>query len=100
MSNQAPEIITKYEVMFALRTGVTVLVQKISAFDGCEETPPRFKTSPENSQDMVFVTAKGTMVLKGMKKEHIAAAIERGFIIFYEMKGEDIIRNTTCLFQA
>jgi hypothetical protein len=97
MSNQPPETITKYEVMFTVRTGVTVMVPLVAAFDGAEK-PPSFQRSPENPQD-ILIQGKKPVVLKGMKKDHLEAAISKGFIMFYEMKNDEIIRSTLCNYQ-
>jgi len=99
MTNQAPEIITKYEVLFAVRTGVTVMLPVVSAFDGGDKTPPSFKVSPENGQDILIETKNRSVLLKGFKKEHLNAAISKGFIMFYETKGDEIVRNTLCHYQ-
>lgn len=99
MSNQNAETITKFEVMFAARTGVTVLVPKVAAFDGAAGVPIFFHISPDDPQDAVISAGDKAILLKGMKKEHLAAAAERGFIMFYEMQGEDIVRSTLCNHQ-
>jgi hypothetical protein len=99
MSNQSPEIITKYEVMFAVRTGVTVMVPLVAAFDSATKAPLSFKISPENPADIVIHTDKKPVVLKGLKKNHLEAAVSRGFIMFYETKDDEIIRSTLCNYQ-
>lgn len=99
MSNQTPEIITKYEVLFAVRTGVTILVPKIAAFDGQDKTPASFKVSPENAQDVIIQAGQRTVLLKGLKKQHLEAAVSKGFIMFYEMADDEIVRNTLCNHQ-
>jgi hypothetical protein len=98
MSNQSPEIITKYEVLFAARTGVTVLVQKIAAFDGYGDKELSFSINPGNAHDLV-VNSKTPVVFRNMQKNHIDAALSKGFIMFYEMKGEDMVRNTLCSYK-
>lgn len=99
MSNQATDIIDKYEVLFAVRTGVTILTPKVAAFDGGDKTPISFTVSRDNPRDALIKTGNTTLLLKGMKKEHLDAAVARGFIMFYETKNDDIIRSTLCHYR-
>lgn len=96
MSNQAADTITKFEVMFALRTGVTVMVPKVAAFEGAS---PHFHPSASDPRDIVIDAGGRQVILKGMKKEHVEAAVSRGFIMFYEMEDEDIVRSTLCNYK-
>jgi hypothetical protein len=99
MANQPPETITKYEVMFAARTGLTVMLPLVAAFDGGAEKPLSFQLSPENPRDIVINANNKPVVLKGLKKDHLDAAVSRGFIMFYEMKNDEIVRSTLCNYQ-
>jgi hypothetical protein len=99
MSIQAHEIITEYEVLFAARTGVTVMVPVVTAFNGSAEKPISFEISPENPRDIIINANNKPVVLKGMKKDYLDAAISRGFIMFYEMKDDEIVRSTLCNYQ-
>lgn len=99
MSNQVPEIITKYEVLFAMRTGVTVMMPKMTAFDGSDKAAASFKISPENAQDIIIHINNNPVILKGLKKDHLNAAVSMGFIMFYETKDDEIIRSTLCNYQ-
>jgi hypothetical protein len=96
----ASNIITKYEVLFALRTGVTIIVPKIAAFNGGTDSTIHFNISPDNAHDIIIQSGSHTLLLKGMKKNHLDAAIEQGFILFYEMEDEDIVRCTRCAYQS
>lgn len=98
MPNQHPETVTKYEVLFALRTGVTILMPKTTALDNGDKVPAKFKISPDNPQD-VLIEAHKPLVLKNMKKEHLEASISRGFIMFYETEDDEIVRNTVANYQ-
>lgn len=103
MSNRAAqatsETIVKYEVLFAVRTGVTILLPRVAAFDCAAEAPITFKTSPDNPQDIV-INAKGRAItLKGMQKNHLEAAVSRGFIMFYETEKDEVTRCTPCNYQ-
>lgn len=97
---QATEIISKYDVLFAIRTGVTVLLPKTPAFDCGIEIPVRFKISPENPRDIVITAAEKSAILKDMRKEHLDAAISRGVLMLYEMTGDEVVRCTPCNYQA
>ncbi len=99
MQQQAPEIISEYDVLFAVRTGITILVPKLAAFDCGVEIPAFFKISPENPRDVIIMAADRSAILKGMKKEHLDAAIARGMIMFYETEDEDVVRCTPCSHQ-
>lgn len=87
--------ITDYEVMFAMRTGLTIMIPKQHEFDiGAEQV--RFSLSPENPQDILIRAAEKAMLLKNLKRSFIDAAVERGFIMFYELDGEEVVRCTPC----
>ena len=98
MANQAPDIISRYEVLFAVRTGITVLMPKVTALDGGIEHPPSFHISPDNPRDLV-ITGASQAILKNFQKDHIDEAIDRGFIMFYETKDDEVIRCTPCSFR-
>jgi hypothetical protein len=96
MSAQDAEIIQEYDVMFAARTGVTILIPKLGAFDCGVEVPVQFKVSPENPRD-VLITADGkAAILKDLRKDYLDEAIERGIIMFYELKDDEVVRCTPC----
>ena len=99
MSNQAPEIITKYEVLFAIRTGVTVMMPKVAALDGEQDKSASFKISPENPQDILINANKKPVVLKNLQKNYLDEAVSRGFIMLYEMKDDEVVRSTLCNYQ-
>ncbi len=101
MSNQTPEIIaSQYEVLFAIRTGVTVLLPKVAAFDNSDQAPPGFSISKDNPRDVLIKAGTRQLMLKSMKKEHLDAAVALGFIMFYETKNDDIVRSTLCRYQG
>jgi len=99
LSKQAHEIITEYEVLFAVRTGVTVMVPLVDAFNCSAKVPISFQVSPENPQDVIINADNKPVVLKGLKKQHLDAAVSRGFIMFYETKNDEIIRSTLCSYR-
>ena len=96
MANQTPEIIAKYEVLFAVRTGITILMPKIAAFDCGVETPVTFEVSPQNPRDLLIDADGHAVVLKDLQKDYLDEALARGFIMFYEMKDDEVIRCTPC----
>jgi hypothetical protein len=90
------ETISKYEVLFAVRTGVTVLLPCVPAFESGALT---FDVSPQNPQDVLIQAGKKSVLLKGMKKNHLEAALARGFIMFYETKDDEVVRCTPCNYR-
>lgn len=96
LKTQSPEIIVKYDVLFAVRTGVTILIPKISAFDAGLESGARFSISPENPRDIVVSSAGKAAILKDLRKDYLDEAVERGIIMFYELKDDEVVRCTPC----
>lgn len=99
MPATSPEVISKYDVMFAARTGVTILIPKIPTFDGGVEVPVLFKVSPDNPRDVLITAANKTAVLKDLRKDYLDEALERGVIMFYEMKDDEVVRCTPCNYE-
>ena len=93
-----PEIIADYEVLFAMRTGVTVLLPRIPVFDGTVKIPPSFRRSPDNPQDLLIDACGKPVVLKNLQKDYLEEAVERGFIMFYEMQDDEVVRCTPCRY--
>lgn len=94
------EIIQEYDVVFATRTGVTILMRKIAVFDGGVAAPARFSVSPDNPQDVLISAADKSAVLKDLRKDYLHEAITRGVIMFYELKDDEVVRCTPCNYQA
>lgn len=92
------ETVTKYEVLFAVRTGVTVLLPRVEAFSAAKEEPT-FCPAADNSGDIVIDAGTDTVVLKKFRKEHLDAAISRGFILFYETEDDEVVRCTHCNYK-
>jgi hypothetical protein len=99
MTNQNPVIIARYEVLFAVRTGITILMPRIPVLDGGIEQHASFRISGENPRDLVIDGAGGTAILKNFQKDYLDEAIERGFIMFYETKDDEVVRCTHCSFR-
>jgi hypothetical protein len=99
MPEQSPLVISRYDVMFAARTGVTILIDKNPTFDCGVEVPVLFRVSPDNPRD-VLITADGrSALLKDLRKDYLDEAIERGVIMLYEMKDDEVVRCTPCSFR-
>ncbi len=107
MSNQAPhmvsktvsETITKYEALFAIRTGLTIMLPCVAAFGAGKEISLSFTVSPDNPCDIIIEAAGKKVLLKGLRKEHLDASVSRGFIMFYETEDEEVVRCTHCNYQ-
>jgi hypothetical protein len=97
MSNQASEIIAKYEVLFAARTGLTVLMPKTRLFNCGVEVPVSFRVSAGSPRDLVLEAENnGSLTIRNMQKEHIDEALSRGFIMVYELQDDEVVRCTPC----
>ena len=102
MPNQASQIsptetITKYEALFAVRTGLTIMLPCLALLD--EKTPVSFSVSPDNPRDIIIVAGGKKGLLKGLQKEHLEASVSRGFIMFYETKNDEVVRCTPCNYK-
>ena len=98
-SKTVTETITKYETLFALRTGLTLMLPCVEAFNGCKEASISFTVSPENPRDIIITANSKKVLLKGLQKEHLDSSVARGFIMFYETKDDEVIRCTHCNYQ-
>lgn len=96
MAAQAPEIIKNYDVLFAVRTGLTILIPKSDTFNCGVEIPVSFRPCPENPRDLEIVADQKTAVLKDLRKDYLDEALHRGVIMFYEMKDDEVVRCTPC----
>lgn len=93
-----PEVlITDFEVMFALHTGVTIMTSRLPAFDDCDNTELVFSIEGSQANDIVVSTPSNqSVIIKDVKKDYLAEALERGFIMVYELEDDEIIRCTPC----
>lgn len=96
MSGHGLEIIKDYEVLFAARTGLTILIPKSPTFDCGVEVPVEFKISPDGARDILVTAAGKTSIIKDLRKEHLDEALRRGVIMFYELKDDEVVRCTPC----
>lgn len=95
-ASNPPEVIQKYEVVFGIRTGVTILIPKNRTFDCGVEVPVRFEISPDNPRDVLITAADRSALLKDLRKDYIDDAMTRGVIMFYETKDDEVVRCTPC----
>jgi hypothetical protein len=100
MSSLQAEEIPSFDVVYAIRTGVTVLMPKIKTLDCDASAAVLFKRSPDNPDDVLITAQERCAILRGMKKDHLKAAIDRGVMMFYEMQGEDVVRCTPCRYMG
>lgn len=93
-----PTDITDYEVVFGIRTGVTVLLPKNPVFDVKNQESIHFQASDKDAFALI-TTPRGQIVLRGFKKEHLEESISRGYIMFYEMEDEEVVRCTKAVYK-
>lgn len=86
--------ITDYEVMFTMHTGVTVLVEKLKEFDKINGEGLHFRISPD--QSLKIETPEALIVIKNLNSDYLEEALERGFIMFYELEDDEVVRCTPC----
>lgn len=99
VSQEISETITKFEALFAGRTGLTVMLPRLAAFNGSDKTPPSFAPSPNDPRDIIISVGNKKILLKGLRKEHVEASVSKGFIMFYETEDDEVVRSTLCNYQ-
>lgn len=92
-----PVDITGFEVVFGIRTGVTVLLPKNPVFNVKDQNTVSFSAAGSAS-DVLITTPQGSVVLKGFRKDHFEESASRGYLMFYEMEDEEVVRCTKALF--
>lgn len=100
MSAEPSEIIREYDVMFAVRTGVTILIPETKTLNCGIEVPAHFTISPEDPKDLLISANGKSALLKDLRKDYMDEAVERGVIMFYEMKDEEVVRCTPCRYNG
>lgn len=99
LSGAVSETIVEYEVLFTERAGITILVPKVAALNCGLEIPVSFKISPENPRDIIISAGDKEASLKGLQKNHLDTAITYGFIMFHEIKDNEVVRCIHCNYQ-
>ncbi len=100
MAAQNPDVIQKYEVVFGVRTGVTILIPKNPTFDCGVDVKVQFTLSPDNPKDVLITADKKSAVLKDLRKDYIDEAVKRGVMMFYETKDDEVVRCTPCNYAS
>lgn len=93
-------IIRDYDALFAVRTGLTLLIPKNDTFAGGVDIPVHFRVSSANPRDVLFIAQDRAAIIKDVRQEYLDAAIKRGTIMIYEMQGEDMVRCTPCIYHT
>lgn len=89
----AREIVEKFEMLYGIRTGLTVLLAPIDTLDVPVSTRVQFR---EDKGDFLISADGREAVLKKVPAQHIEQANRHGVIMFYEMKDDDVVRCTPC----
>ncbi len=89
----AREIVEKFEMLYGIRTGLTVLIAPIDTLDVPVSTRVQFR---EDKGDLLVSAGTREAVLKKVPAQHIEQANRHGVIMFYEMKDDDVVRCTPC----
>lgn len=90
------EIVEKFEMLYGLRTGLTVLLAPTKTLDVPVSVRVRFHADNVQPQDLVIEAEGRQAVLKNVPRQHIEQANQHGVIMFYEMNGDDVVRCTPC----
>lgn len=90
------EIVEKFEMLYGVRTGLTVLLTPIKTLDVPVSARVRFRAAEASPRDMVIEAEGRQAVLKNVPAQHIEQANRHGMMMFYEMKGDDVVRCTPC----
>jgi len=88
--------ITEFEIMFALRTGVTIMVPRHEAFETSGDEELSFEVLTENASDILVKNKKKSVIIKNIQKDYLFEAKERGFVMFYELDQDEVVRCTPC----
>lgn len=99
MGTQPPEVISTYEVLFAVRTGVTILLPETPLLDVEAKAPVSFRISAENPKDILIDADGNAAVLKDLNPDYLEEARERGVIMLYETRDDEVVRCTPCNYK-
>ncbi len=90
------EIIEKFDMLYGIRTGLTVLLAPVKTLDVPVDVRVRFSVRDGKKPDVVIAAAGREAVLKNVPPQHVEQANRHGVIMFYEMDGDDVVRCTPC----
>ena len=89
--------ITDYDVVFALHTGVTVMMPKMTAFDDCENTELAFTFDKKAENDVYIQTPAGeSVIVADIRPDLKTEILARGFLMIYELEDDSIVRCIPC----
>ncbi len=89
--------ITDYQVMFTIHTGVTVLIPKTDILDKTPTGNIAFQI--QSAHDILVEIENYRLIIKDLQQDYLDEAKERGFIMFYELEDEEVVRCTPCQIQ-
>lgn len=89
----ARETVDKFEMLYGIRTGLTVLIAPIDTLDVPVDVRVQFEV---DGGDLLITAKDRAAVLKKVPAQHIEQANRHGVIMFYEMKDDDVVRCTPC----
>lgn len=93
-------VITDFDIVFALHTGVTIMMPQQKAFDKNDEAELAFTLSDPDQGQIHITTIEGkTVEVQGVKPEMMREIAGRAFFMIYEMDNDDIVRCAPCQMQ-
>ncbi len=92
------QTITDYEIVFAVRSGVTILLPRNGLFDTGEDIS--FTVNPDHPGDLTLRANGSCVVLKDMDPDYLAEALERGSMMLYELENDEVVRCNTCMLHG
>lgn len=96
MNKEIKNIIEDYEVLFAVRAGITLMIPKTPLLD--ESTSATF-CAHAGSRDIILKASGHEAVIPNIKPEHLAEALERGSMMIYEVENDEVVRCTPAKIQ-
>ncbi len=91
------EIIDSFEMLYGVRTGLTVLLAPVRTLEVPVDVRVQFTVDGQGKKQDMIVSANGReAVLKDVPAYHVEQAMRHGVIMFYEMEGDDVVRCTPC----
>lgn len=90
------EIVEKFDMLYGIRTGLTVLLAPTRTLDVPVSVRVRFSVIEGKKPDLLITAEGKEAVLKAVPPQNVEQAIRHGVIMFYEMDGDDVVRCTPC----
>ncbi len=89
-------VVTDYDIVFALHTGVTIMMQQQKDFDNSPDGELPFTVSEADSAVHIEAASGKTVIIDNIKSNMLAEIKGRAFFMIYEFDGEDMTRCTPC----